>query len=101
MNIQFVLFGKEGDETNQYLTFDMPSVPQAGDKVTISRPNQEGCSNFVVRRARWNLVFPDDKSSHRAGEIVVGSMGDVTVECSFAVGSYASEEHKGVSSYNF
>ena len=66
----------------------------AGDRVTISRPGQEGCSNFVVRRTQWDLEFPDDNRSHRAGEIIVGSTNSVTVECTFAVGPYSSEEHK-------
>lgn len=94
MYIQFLLFQDEGDEPDHSLTFDLPGVPQAGDSVTISRPGQEGSSNFVVRRTRWDLDFPNDKPAYRAGEIIIGSTSGVTVECVFAVGSYASEEHK-------
>ncbi len=94
MNIQFLLFQDEGDEATQSLIFDLPSVPQAGDRVTISRPGQEGYSSFIVRRTRWDLDYPEEKISHRAGEIVVGSTSTVSVECIFAVGSYSSEEHK-------
>lgn len=98
MNVQFLLFLDDGDEPDHSLTFDLPGVPQTGDLITISRPDQEGCSNFIVRRARWDLNFPDDKSSHRAGEIVVGNASGVTVECTFVVGPYSSEEHKRVAS---
>ena len=94
MNIQFLLFQDEGDEPDHSLTFDLPGVPQVGDQVTISHPDQEGSTNFVVRRTRWNLDFPSDKMSHRAGETVVGTTSAVTVECTFAVGPYSLEEHK-------
>ncbi len=94
MKIQFLLFPDEGDEPDHSLTFDLPGVPQTGDQVTISHPGQEGCTNFVVRRTLWDLDFPDPKTPHRAGEIVVGTMSAVTVECTFAVGPYSSEEHK-------
>lgn len=96
MNIQFLLFPDEGDKPDHCLTFDLPGVPQAGDRVTISRPGQEGCTNFIVRRTLWDLDFPDAVMSHRAGEVVVGTTSAVTVECAFAVGPYSSEEHKGV-----
>lgn len=94
MNIQFLLFEDGGQEPSHSLTFDLPGVPQSGDKVTISRPGQEGCSNFIVRRAHWNLDHPGDPVPHRAGELIVGNTSAITVECTFAVGSYASEEHK-------
>ncbi len=96
MKIQFLLFPDEGDEPDHSLTFDLPGVPQAGDRVTISHPGQEGCTNFIVRRTLWGLDHPDPKPHYRADEIVVGTTSAVTVECTFAVGSYSSEEHKGV-----
>jgi hypothetical protein len=94
MNIQFLLFEDDGEEPNHSLTFDLPSVPQTGDRVTISRPGQEGCSNFIVRARQWGLAYPEQKTPHRAGEIIVGSTSAITVECVFEVGSYSSEEHK-------
>jgi len=94
MKIQFLLFPNEGDEPDHSLTFDLPGVPQVGDRVTISHPGQEGYANFVVRRAQWDLDFPDVETSHRAGENVVGITSAVTVECAFMVGPYSSEEHK-------
>ena len=94
MKVQFLLFPDEGDEPGHSLTFDLPGVPQAGDRVTITRPGQEGYTNFIVRRTQWDLDFPDVVTSHRAGEIVVGTTSAVTVECAFAVGPYSSEEHK-------
>ncbi len=94
MKIQFLLFPDEGDEPDHSLTFDVPGVPQAGDRVSISRPGQEGCANFIVVRSQWDLDFPNADSSHRAGEVAVGTTSAVTVECAFAVGPYSSEEHK-------
>ncbi len=94
MNVQFLLYLDEEDEPNHSLSFDLPSIPQTGDLVTISRPGQEGCTNFVVRRTQWDLDFPDDQTTHRAGENVVGTTTAVTVECTYAVGPFSSEEHK-------
>lgn len=94
MNVQFLLFMDEEEDPNHTLVFDLPNIPQNGDLVTISRPGQEGCTDFVVRRTQWDLDFPDDKTSHRAGEIVIGSTAAVTVECTYTVGPYSSEEHK-------
>ncbi len=94
MDIQFLLFEDEGDKPSQSLTFDLPEVPRSGDRVTISRPNQEGCSNFIVRRTRWQLDYPDAQTSHRVGENVVGNTSAITIECTFALGTYSSEEHK-------
>ncbi|NQV83218.1 MAG: hypothetical protein HQ494_05305 [Rhodospirillales bacterium] len=96
MKVQFLFFPEEGDEPDHTMTFDLPGVPQAGDRVTISHPGQEGCANFIVRRTRWDLDHPDPEPHHRAGEIVVGTTCAVSVECTFAVGPYSSEEHKGV-----
>jgi len=96
MKIQFLLFPDEGGEPDHSLTFDLPGVPQAGDRVTISHPGQEGCTNFIVRRTLWDLDHPDPEPHYRAGEIVVGTTSAVTVECTFAVGPYSAEEHKGV-----
>ncbi len=96
MKIQFLLFPDEGDEPDHSLTFDLPGVPQAGDQVTISRPGQEGCANFIVRRPLWALDYPDAEHAHRAGEAAVGTTNAVSVECGFKVGPYSSEEHKGI-----
>ncbi len=94
MMMQFLLFQNGEDEPIQSLAFDLPGVPQTGDLVTISRPDQEGCSDFIVRRVQWDLDYPDSKTTHRADKIVIGSARAVTVECTFALGPYSSEEHK-------
>ncbi|NQU61653.1 MAG: hypothetical protein HQ512_11035 [Rhodospirillales bacterium] len=96
MKIQFMLFPDEGDEPDHSLTFELPGMPQTGDRVTISHPSQEGCTDFIVRRIHWNLDHPDSGPSHRASEFVIGTTSAVTVECEFQVGPYASEEHKEV-----
>jgi len=94
MNIQFLLFEDEGELPNHSLTFDLPGVPEVGDRVTISRPAQEGCANFMVRRRQWQLDYPIEKTSHRAGELIIGTTSAITIECTFEVGPYSSEEHK-------
>jgi len=96
MKIQFLLFQDEEDAPDNRLIFDLPGVPQTGDVVTISRPGQEGYTNFVVRRTQWDLDHPDDKPGHRIDKAVVGKANAVTVECVYIVGPYSSEEHKTI-----
>jgi len=96
MKVQFLLLTDGEDEPNHGLTFELPGVPQPGDKVTISRPGQVGCTDFTVRRIHWELGHPSLGPSHRASEFVIGTTNTVTVECEFTVGPYSSEEHKGI-----
>jgi hypothetical protein len=94
MEVQFLIFHDDGDNPDQILTFDLPAMPLVDDLVTISRPDQEGYTNYVVRRRQWDLEFAGENPTHRAGEVVVGRTAAVIVECVYAVGSFASEEHK-------
>jgi len=94
MMVQLLLFQDESDAPHHGLAFDLPGVPRAGDLLTITRLGQEGCTDYVVRRAIWDLDYPAEAGGHRAGAAPVGSATAVTVECLFRVGPYASEEHK-------
>lgn len=94
MNIQFLLFQNEGEKPSHSIMFDLPGVPQSGDLVTITRPDQEGSSNFIVRRIVWGLDYPESISPQRVGQPTIGKTASITVECTYALGSYASEEHK-------
>lgn len=94
MKVEIVLVPIEDKEPHQKLMFEMPGVPRAGDRVTISRPDQSGNTEFVVSRSCWALDYPETGSIHHAGESIVGSTISVTVECEFVAGAYSSEEHK-------
>jgi hypothetical protein len=76
------------------MDFEMPSVPRAGDLVTVSHPDQEGQTWFVVRRTIWSLDHPGAAGPYRADTHPTGAPGKVILECEFAVGPYQSEEHK-------
>ena len=100
MKVQLLIVA--GDETadgrsafGHGMDFEMPSVPRAGDLVTVSHPDQEGQTWFVVRRAVWSLDHPGAAGPYRADAHPVGAPGKVVLECEFAVGPYQSEEHKG------
>ena len=95
MIVQFLFDPEKWEVAGEGLVFEMPGVPMAGDGVSISRPGQEGCTNFIVRRTCWDLDYPEEGPAHRyAGESVIGTTNAVTVECEFVVGPYSSEEHK-------
>lgn len=96
MKVQFLLFPLGGEEPDQSLEFDVPGVPQPGDCVMISRPDQSGSSEYIVRRTLWDLESPDAEHAHRAGDAAIGTANTISVECEFHVGQYSSEEHKGV-----
>ncbi len=96
MKVQLQIIPDEPEESDNYLAFEMPVVPQIGDCLTISRSRQAGSSDFCVRRIRWVLDYADEGTHHRADETVVGTTNAVIVECEFEVGPYSSEEHKRV-----
>jgi len=96
MRVEFVLAPVEDEEPHHRLVFEMPGVPQTGDCVTISRPDQSGNTEFVVSRICWTLDYRDTGSSHYVGETVVGTTSSVTVECEFVAGPFSSEEHKRI-----
>jgi hypothetical protein len=96
MRIELVLAPVEDEEPHHRLVFEMPGVPQAGDCVTISRPDQAGNTEFIVRRTCWTLDTRETEPTHHAGEFAVGTTSSVTVECEFVAGPLSSEEHKRI-----
>jgi hypothetical protein len=81
-----------GGEADYSLLFELPSVPQRGDYISIRRHDQQGTEDFVVRRSWWYLEHPETgayETTRRAG-----SMAELGVECEFARGPYSSEEHR-------
>ena len=84
VNLSFVPPG--GGETEYSLEFDLPSVPQRGDYISVFRPGQAGAETFVVKRTWWSLEFDDEHTR--------GSLNNVWVECEFALSYAASEEHR-------
>ena len=96
MRVELVLAPLDEEEPHQRLIFEMPGVPQTGDCVTVSRPDQSGNTEFVVNRTCWTLDHPETGSQHHAGDSVVGTTSSVIVECEFVTGPFSSEEHKRV-----
>ncbi|MFQ5954606.1 MAG: hypothetical protein ACE5JZ_06050 [Kiloniellales bacterium] len=97
MRVHVVLVPTEREEPAGGLAFEMPDVPRPGDHVTIQRSDQEGTSDFIVRRRYWTLEHPKCAPVHpHTGESIVGVTRAVTIECEFAVGSLPSEEHKKI-----
>ena len=96
MRVELVLAPLDVEEPHHRLVFEMPGVPRAGDRVTVSRPDQSGNTEFVVKRTCWTLDHPETGSPYHAGESVVGTTASVTVECEFVAGTFSSEEHKSV-----
>jgi hypothetical protein len=94
MRVHVAFIPSDHEALDDGLDFDMPGVPQPGDRITIQRPGQEGSADFIVRRAHWTLEHPVCGPLPRAGAGVVGSARAVTIECEFAVGPLSSEEHK-------
>ena len=95
MIIEFAFVPKDGEQPDHGMAFEMPSVPQAGDHVTIARSGQAGTASFVVRRVHWTLEPCPEAPAARCGAApVTGTTRSVMVECEFVPGPYSSEEHK-------
>jgi hypothetical protein len=84
VNLSFVPPG--GGEIDYSIPFEIPELPRAGDYIYITRPDQKGTENFIVKRTWWNLTF-DEKTG-------TGSQTDIWVECEFALSPLSSENHK-------
>jgi hypothetical protein len=94
MRVEFVFIPKEGEEPDHGLAFELPGVPQRGDRVTLTRPGQAGVASFIVRRIHWTLDYPGPAKARGGARPVTGTTNSVIVECEFEPGSYSSEEHK-------
>lgn len=95
MIIQFQFFPEREEEIPSHtMTFDLPGLPQAGDRVTVTHPGQEGYTSYEVRRRVWDLDCPTE-GAPRADDPAIGQANAVIVECVFMVGPYVSEEHRG------
>lgn len=84
VHLSFVPPGR--GETDYSLIIDMPTVPQTGDYISITRPGQQGAEDFIVKRTWWNLEYNNNNN--------IGSTKDFWVECEFALGPYSSEIHR-------
>ena len=100
MKIELALAPVDEEEPHHRLVFEMPGVPQAGDCVTISRPDQSGNTEFVVRRTCWTLNTHETGSVQHVGDSAVGTTSAVIVECEFVAGPFSSEEHKRIAADN-
>ena len=82
-----------GGEHNYSLDFELPGVPQPGDYISITRPNEQGTSDFIVRRTWWSLHYPSDATYKVDGDSTHGSVKEINVECEYARAFTSSEGH--------
>ena len=94
MRVNLVFVPPGGGEADYSLDFELPSVPQPGDYITISRPDQDGTEDFIVRRTWWYLEYPGTELYRTERSTVHGKVQSLTVECEFARGFLSSEAHK-------
>jgi hypothetical protein len=91
MNATLVFVPPGGGDAEYSLQFELPSVPQPGSYISITRPDQQGTEDFIVRRNLWHLEQP---TTGAYGEGETGTMTELGVECEFARGPYSSDEHR-------
>lgn len=94
MKVRLVFVPPGGGEADYSLHFDLPGIPQPGDYISVKRPDQDGTADFIVRRSWWHLNYPNNKAIETAGDTGTGSLTELTVECEYSIGPYASTEHK-------
>jgi hypothetical protein len=91
MKATLVFVPPGGGDAEYSLQFELPSVPQPGSYISITRPDQQGTEDFIVRRSLWHLEHP---TTGAYGEGETGTMWELGVECEFARGPYSSDEHR-------
>ena len=91
VNLSFVPPG--GGETDYTLPMEMPEIPRAGDYISVFRPEEQGTSDFIVKRTWWNVEFNEGAES--------GSTKSIWVECEFALkrGVSSKAHEKACESY--
>ncbi len=92
MKVRLVFVPPGGGEADYSLDFELPSLPQPGDYISIMRPDQQGTEDFIVRRTGWTLDYPSNDVI--AKQDTEGKVASIAVECEFALGYYSSEAHK-------
>ena len=96
MLVRLVFVPPGGGKAEYGLDFELPGVPQPGDYISITRDNQVGTEDFVVRRTRWHLHHPEvpPAMSEEEAEISWGTVRTLSVEREFAINpAFSSEEH--------
>ena len=91
MEATLVFVPPGGGDAEYSLQFELPSVPQPGSYISITRPDQVGSEDFIVRHILWHLEHP---TTGAYGEGETGTMRELGVECEFARGPYSSDEHR-------
>ena len=95
MKATLVFVPPGGGETDYSLDFELPELPNPGDYVSFTRPDEEGVHDFIVRRCWWRLHHPTKGLSMEGHEAKVnGMLTGAMVECEFALTPYSSESHK-------
>jgi hypothetical protein len=92
MKVTLIFVPPGGGEADYSLDFDLPSVPQPGDYISIQRPTETGFEDFIVRRVWWYLTYP--KSEGITTTTTLGKCEGITVEGEFALGHHSTESHK-------
>lgn len=86
MKVALAFVPPGGGETDYYLEFEMPSVPQAGDYISVLREGADGAETFIVKRTQWSFETSADGKN--------GKVSSICVECEFAEAGFSSSDHK-------
>jgi hypothetical protein len=95
MKVTLVFVPPGGGDAEYSLQFELPSVPQPGSYISITRPDQQvGTEDFIVRRNLWSLEHPTTGAYETESTRQAGAMRELWVQCEFARGPYSSDEHR-------
>jgi hypothetical protein len=92
MKVTLYFVPPEGGDAEYSLQFELPSVPQPGSYISITRPDQQGTEDFIVRRNLWFLEHPTTGAYETTRQ--TGAVRELGVQCEFARGPYSSDEHR-------
>jgi hypothetical protein len=92
MKVNLAFVPPEGGDVEYSLEFELPSVPQPGSYISITRPDQQGTEDFIVRRNLWYLEHPTTESVETTPR--TGAVKALGVQCEVARGPYSSDEHR-------
>ena len=86
MKVKLGFISSVDGEQDYMLPMELPELPRKGDLISVTRNNETGSEDFIVKDVRWNLQFDDSKD--------VGKPLEVWVLCEFAETYWSKDTHK-------
>ena len=85
---------EKGHKPNHFFHFEVESIPQVGDFITVLVDGDKGSEDFIVKRVRWFFNYPVTGMMEDAKNPTYGITKEIWLDCETVVSTYSNDEHK-------